>query len=214
MTGMAASDAIAIGQRKKMTIHPLVIRLTHWINVVALYVMVTSGLRIYNASPLFSFEIPDWMTFGGWLAGARNWHFFAMWWFVFNGVVWVGYNLLSRHGRRTTLFKRKDAKGILPMIQYYLRIRKDHPESGKYNPLQKLAYTVLPLIVLVEILSGLAIYWPVQAQGLSALFCGYDIARYWHFGGMLALVLFFLNHIFMVMISGWGNFVSMITGRK
>ncbi len=195
-------------------IHPLVIRLTHWINVVALYIMIASGLRIYNASPLFGFEIPDWLTMGGWLAGARNWHFFAMWLLMLNGIVWTTYNVLSRHGRKTTLFRPTDAPGILPMIEYYLRLRKEHPKTGKYNPLQKLAYTVLPLILLAEILSGIAIYWPVQAQGITALFGGYDAARFWHFGAMIAIILFILNHLLMVSISGWSNFVSMITGKK
>src|SRR4030066_2310578 len=107
--------------------HPLLIRITHWLNALALLIMITSGLRIYNASPLFDLTFPVDLTLGGWLAGARQWHFFSMWIFVVNGVVYVLYNILTKHGRRTTIFKKSDITGVLPMILYYLRIRKEHP---------------------------------------------------------------------------------------
>lgn len=194
--------------------HPRLIRITHWINVVALTVMITSGLRIYNASPLFAFSIPSWLTLGGWLAGARQWHFFGMWLFFGNGILWLLYNLLSRHGRRTTLFRLKDAGGVLPMIGYYLRIVKVHPPDAKYNPLQKLAYTAVAVIALGTVASGIAIYWPVQFQWMTSVFGNYETARVWHFGCMALLVLFSAGHLFMVAFSGWSNFVSMITGWK
>ena len=195
-------------------IHPLVIRITHWLNFFALYIMVASGFRIYNASPIWDFMIPEWLTIGGWLAGARQWHFFAMWLFTFNGLVWLMYNLISRHGRKTTLFRPSDRRGIVPMIKYYLRIEKNHPVVRKYNALQKLAYTSMVFVGGVAVLSGLAIYWPVQLQGITALFGGYDAARIFHFLAMAAIVLFFLGHLQMVAIAGWKNFVSMITGRS
>lgn len=194
--------------------HPFFIRASHWINFLALAMMVASGLRIYNASPIWGFTIPADFTLGGWLAGARQWHFFAMWILVANGTIYVLYNLLTRHGRRTTLFGRPDVRGILPMILYYLRTRKKHPESGKYNALQKLAYTLVPLVALIALLSGLAIYWPVQLRVIAGLFGGYDAARVWHFLVMAALVLFFIGHLFMVALAGWNNFLSMITGWK
>jgi len=192
--------------------HPAFIRITHWVNAVALLIMITSGLRIYNASPLFDFTFPDAITFGGWLAGARMWHFFAMWLFAVNGVVYVLYNILSKHGRRTTLFRKSDAPGVLPMVLYYLRIQKEYPPQQKYNPLQKLAYTIVPFLALGGILTGIAIYWPVQFSGIAAVFGGYDTARLWHIIFMSALVLFTAGHILMVAIAGWENFLSMITG--
>ncbi len=194
--------------------HPAIIRLTHWVNLVALGIMVCSGLRIYNASPLWGFTIPAWMTLGGWLAGARQWHFFAMWLFAFNGVVWVVYNVITRHGRKTTIFSRSDVGGVLPMVLYYMRIRKEHPPVKKYNALQKLAYTATAFIAGISILTGLAIYWPVQFQGIARLFGNYDVARYWHFIAMGCIVLFFAGHLVMVAIAGWSNFLSMITGWK
>jgi thiosulfate reductase cytochrome b subunit len=194
--------------------HPRIIRLTHWVNAVALAIMVTSGLRIYNASPIWGFEIPSVLTLGGWLAGARMWHFAGMWLFVLNGFVWGAYNILSRHGRQTTLFRRADLTGILPTIRFYLRLQKQHPPSGKYNSLQKLAYTTIPLAALGSIASGVAIYWPVQFSGVTAIFGGYDTARVWHFLFTSFLVIFFLGHLVMVALAGWANFLSMITGFK
>jgi thiosulfate reductase cytochrome b subunit len=192
--------------------HPFIIRLTHWLNFLALAIMATSGLRIFNASPLWSFKIPASLTLGGWLAGARQWHFFGMWIFALNGVIWLVYNIVSRHGRETTMFRLRDFAGIFPMVKYYLRIWKDHPPVKKYNSLQKLAYTTVPFIGIAGILSGVALYWPVQFSGVARIFGGYDNARIWHFLCMSALILFFAGHLLMVAIAGWRNFVSMITG--
>lgn len=194
--------------------HPFIIRLTHWVNFIALALMVLSGLRIYNASPLFTFTIPAAFTLGGWLAGARQWHFFAMWLFVLNGIVWMVYTIASSHGRTTTLFRLRDAAGILPMVKYYLRIRKEHPPVTKYNALQKAAYTTIPAAALGVVATGIAIYWPVQFQRITALFGNYDAARVWHFVFMAVLVLFFFGHLVMVIAAGWSNFVSIVTGWK
>ncbi len=204
-----------VNQKAREYQHPFIIRITHWVNFIALGIMVLSGLRIYNASPIWeTLKIPPAMTLGGWLAGARQWHFFAMWLFAANGLLWVVYNLLSRHGRRTTIFSKADLPGILPMIQYYLRIRKNHPPVRKYNALQKGAYTTVPLLAAGAVLTGLAIYWPVQCSPVTAFFGGYDTARVWHFLFMASLVLFLAGHLLMVVIAGWSNFVSMITGWK
>src|SRR5438105_2039805 len=198
----------------KEYLHPLIVRITHWVNFIVLAIMVASGLRIFNASPLFDYKFPKWVLLGGWLGGARLWHFAAMWIFFFNGVIAVVYNIISRHGRETTIFRKRDAKRVLPMIKYYLRIEKKHPEQGKYNALQKLAYTSTPFLAIGVTLTGLVMYLPVQLAPLTWLLGGYDFARWLHFGFMAALVFFFLGHIFMVSISGWQNFWSMISGWK
>lgn len=194
--------------------HPLIIRITHWLNAIALFIMIASGLKIYNASPLFDFAFPREITFGGWLAGARQWHFFGMWLFFVNGIIYLVYNILSKHGRRTTLFRKFDVTGVHPMILYYLRIRKEHPPQGKYNALQKLAYTTVPLLGLGGILTGIAIYWPVQFSGIASFFGGYETARLYHFIFMSLLVIFTAGHLVMVSIAGWDNFLSMITGWR
>jgi len=137
-----------------------------------------------------------------------------MWILFFNGLVWVVYNISTRHGRKTTIFRKEDVPGVVPMIQYYLRIRKEHPPVKKYNALQKMAYTFVGFLGFGSILSGIAIYWPVQFSYITALFGGYNAARVWHFFFSTSFVFFFVGHIFMVMISGWSNFVSIITGWK
>jgi thiosulfate reductase cytochrome b subunit len=194
--------------------HPVIVRVTHWLNFIALLIMVSSGLRIFNASPLFDFKFPHAITLGGWLGGARQWHFAAMWLFVVNGIIAVTYNILSKHGRQTTIFRPRDLGGILPMIKYYLRISKQHPVVEKYNSLQKLAYTSTPFLALGVVLSGLGMYMPVTFQEVAFVFGGYDLARWFHFLFMCGIIFFFFGHLFMVSISGWANFWSMISGWK
>src|SRR5258708_40169975 len=118
------------------------------------------------------------------------------------------------HGGKTPLFSRGDISGFFPRIKYSLRIGTSPPPAKKYNALQKAAYTTVPLLALGALATGFAIYWPVQWSGLTAVFGGYDTARVWHFIFMAALVLFFGGHLLMVVIAGWSNFVSMITGWK
>lgn len=199
--------------RSKVKLHPVLVRITHWINVAALYIMVASGLRIYNASPFFDWAFPDWMTLGGWLAGGRQWHFFGMWLFAFNGVTWLTYSILRKRSRTTTFFTPQDRTGVLPMVRYYLKRQKEPPEYYKYNALQKLGYTTLPVIALIAIASGLSIYWPVQLSWLTSIFGGYDAARVWHFCAMAFLTLFVIAHVILVASAGWATFFSMITGK-
>ena len=203
--------------------HPLV-RVTHWVNVVALAIMVGSGLRIFNAHPGFArigerfccypFEgraIPGWLTFGGWLAGARNWHFAMMWLLVLNGLVYLAFIWL--HGEwRDLVPRRHDPRDAWEMIKFYLFVRRDHPRQGKHNVLQKLVYFSFPLIGILAVLTGLAIWKPVQLAPLTALFGGYVWARYWHFVVMLALVVLSAGHVFMVMSVDPYSLRAMITG--
>ncbi|MBV9772667.1 MAG: cytochrome b/b6 domain-containing protein, partial [Gemmatimonadetes bacterium] len=165
--------------------HHWVVRLTHWVNVAALLVMVGSGLRIFNAYPRFARRggsfccwpwegtgAPHWLTFGAWLGGARNWHFAAMWLLVLNGLLYLGFIYL--HGEWRTLAPRRgDSRDAWQMVRFYLFLRRDHPRQGKYNALQKPAYFAMPLVGALIVLSGLSIWKPVQLGGLTALFGGY-----------------------------------------
>jgi thiosulfate reductase cytochrome b subunit len=190
--------------------HHWIVRLTHWVNVVALTIMVGSGLRIFNAYPRFARKgegfccypwegtpIPANFTFGGWLGGARNWHFAMMWVLVVNGLIYLGFIYL--HGEWRDLVPRRgyvrDAK---EMLKFYLFVRRDHPVQGKHNALQRGVYFVLPWIGLLAVLTGVAIWKPVQLAPLTDLFGGYVWARYWHFIAMTLLVLLSLIHVFMV----------------
>jgi thiosulfate reductase cytochrome b subunit len=194
---------------KKISIHPLTVRITHWLNAVAILIMVTSGWRIYNASPLFAFEFPDVITLGGWLAGALLWHFAAMWLLVVNGLVYLAYGLLSGHYRRD--FLPVSAGGLFRGIGQALRGHLAHV-IGEYNVVQRTAYPGIIVTIILTVLSGLAIWKPVPFHLIATTMGGYDGARLVHFFCMAAIVLFVLIHIVMVVIVP-KTFLPMITGR-
>jgi thiosulfate reductase cytochrome b subunit len=191
-------------------IHPLVVRITHWINVLAVLVMVTSGWRIYNASPLFSFRIPNELTLGGWLAGALQWHFAALWLLVLNGIVYVGYGIASGHFRRK-LFP-VSPRAVLRDIGNALRGRLAHEDLSVYNAAQRAAYLGIILALALLVVTGLVIWKPVQLHALGALMGDYEGARFLHFGAMALLVFIVLVHVLMVILVP-RTFPTMITGR-
>jgi thiosulfate reductase cytochrome b subunit len=191
-------------------IHPLIVRVAHWINALAILVMVTSGWRIYNASPLFDFRIPSAWTLGGWLAGALQWHFAAMWLLAANGLVYVFYGIASGHFRRK-LFPISFA-AVLRDVLAALRGRLAHGDLSVYNAAQRAVYVFMIVAGIVLVLSGLAIWKPVQLQELTALFGGYEGARLVHFCAMAVVVLLVLAHFVMVILVP-RTFPTMITGR-
>jgi len=191
-------------------IHPLAVRITHWINVLAILIMVTSGWRIYNASPFFPFRIPSELTLGGWLAGALQWHFAAMWLLVLNGIVYVTYGIVSGHFKRKLLPIRPRA--IFHDVREALRGKLAHEDLYVYNAAQRAAYLVIILCGVVLVLSGLAIWKPVQLQEITAIFGGYEGARVVHFLTMALLVLIVVVHVLMVILVP-RTFPTMITGR-
>jgi thiosulfate reductase cytochrome b subunit len=205
--------------------HHGVVRITHWINAIALTIMVGSGLRIFNAYPAFArkgesfccypFEhtpVPAKLTFGGWLGGARNWHFAMMWVLVLNGIAYLTFIYL--HGEWRDLVPRRSIfHDSLEMVKFYLALRRDHPHQGKNNALQRSAYFVMPLAGIMAVVTGLAIWKPVELATLTNLLGGYVWARYWHFWAMLVLVALSLGHIFMVFTVDPYSIPSMIAGR-
>ncbi|HEY2162632.1 MAG TPA: cytochrome b/b6 domain-containing protein [Gemmatimonadaceae bacterium] len=205
--------------------HHAIVRITHWVNVVALTIMVGSGLRIFNAYPAFArrgegfccypFErkpIPANLTFGGWLGGARNWHFAMMWVLVVNGLVYVGF--VYTHGEWRDLVPRRGVvRDAWEMVRFYLTVRKDHPRQGKHNALQRLVYFSFPIVGAIAVVTGIAIWKPVQLAFLTHLLGGYVWARYWHFLAMLLLVVLAFGHIFMVFAVDPYSMVAMVTGN-
>lgn len=192
-------------------VHPLVVRITHWINALAVLVMVASGWTIYNASPLFdSFSFPQALTLGGWLAGALQWHFAAMWLLAINGVVYVLYGIVSGHFRRKLL--PISPRAMLHDVQQALRGRLAHDDLSVYNAAQRAAYLALILALIVLVVSGLAIWKPVQLQELTAVLGGYEGARLVHFIAMSLVVLIAIVHVVMVALVP-RTFPTMITGR-
>ena len=191
-------------------VHPLVVRVTHWINVVAVLLMLFSGWRIYNASPLFDFSIPDELTLGGWLAGALQWHFAAMWLFALNGLAYVLYGILSGHFRRKLL--PISPHSVLHDLGQALRGRLAHADLSVYNAAQRAAYLALIIALALLVASGLAIWKPVQLHWLAVLMGDYEGARYVHFFAMAAVVAIVIVHVVMVFVVP-RTFPSMITGR-
>ena len=192
------------------TVHPLLVRITHWVNALAILVMVTSGWKIYNASPLFGFSFPDELTLGGWLAGALQWHFAAMWVLVLNGMLYLAYGVGSGHLLRRML--PISLRALLADVANALRGRLAHDDLSVYNAAQKLAYLGALLLAIGLVLSGLAIWKPVQFYALASLMGDYEGARLLHFFCMTGLVLFVLVHVAMVVLVP-KTFLTMITGR-
>src|SRR5690348_3824786 len=191
-------------------IHPLVVRITHWINVLAVLIMITSGWQIYNASPLFPFDFPSSITLGGWLAGALQWHFAGMWLFVLNGLVYLAYGIASGHFRRKLL--PISPLAVLRDIGQALRGRLAHQDLSVYNAAQRAAYLALIVALVIMVLSGLAIWKPVQLHSLAVLMGDYEGARYVHFLAMAAIAFIVVVHVIMVILVP-RTFPTMFTGR-
>lgn len=191
-------------------IHPLVVRVSHWVNVVAVVIMVMSGWRIYNAAPVFDFYFPKSITLGGWLGGAIQWHFAAMWLFALNGLVYLVYGIASGHFRRKLLPITPSA--VFHDVLGALRGKLAHEDLSVYNAAQRAAYVSLILALVVLVLSGLAIWKPVQLYWLAWLMGDFDNARVVHFLAMAATVGIVAVHVAMVILVP-RTFPTMITGK-
>ena len=194
----------------RAVIHPVWVRVTHWINVVAMVVMIGSGWEIYNASPLFPFRFPRAITLGGWLAGALLWHFAAMWLLAVNGLVYIALGIVTGRFRRKLVPISPSA--ILADAKAALTGKLAHDDLSVYNAVQNLLYLGVILAGIVIVLSGLAIWKPVQLQELTAVFGGYDAARYVHFFAMATIVGFLVVHVVMALLVP-KSLRAMITGR-
>jgi thiosulfate reductase cytochrome b subunit len=192
------------------SIHPLWVRLTHWSNALAVLIMVTSGWRIYNASPLFHFRFADELTLGGWLAGAIQWHFAAMWLLAANGLLYLSLNLLS--GRLWRKFLPLAPGAFYRDLRAALRGRLSHADLSRYNSVQRAAYLFAMLDILLLVLSGLVLWKSVQFPLLRELLGGYDTARYVHFFAMTALAGFVVVHLLMAALVP-RSLLTMIRGR-
>jgi thiosulfate reductase cytochrome b subunit len=210
MSAGAASEAIPAPAPGAGAIHPLWLRVTHWINAVAVVIMIGSGWEIYNASPLFPFEFPRSITIGGWLAGALLWHFAAMWLLAVNGLVYLALGIATGRFRRKLLPLR--ASELAADTKLALRGALTHEDIAVYNALQKLFYIGVIVAGVVVVLSGLAMWKPVQLWWLVALFGGYEPARYVHFFAMAAIVGFTIIHVVMAFVVP-KSLRAMIIGR-
>ena len=206
----ATAGPVAAHADLRPTIHPLWVRVTHWINALAMLMMIGSGWQIYDASPLFRFAFPSAITLGGWLAGGLLWHFAAMWLLVVNGLVYLVLGLWSGRFRRKLLPIRPGE--VVTDARAALAGRLSHDDLAVYNAVQKLLYLGVIVCAVVIVLSGLSIWKPVQLRPLSVLFGGYDAARYVHFFAMSAIVGFIVIHVVMAFLVP-KSLRAMITGR-
>ncbi len=206
MTAETITTAVDTGA----TIHPRWVRICHWINALAILVMIGSGWQIYNASPLFGFVFPREIALGNWLAGALLWHFAAMWVLVINGVIYVTLGIVTGRFRRK-LYPIRPSE-VVADLKAAATFKLSHDDLSHYNAVQKLLYTGVILAGVVIVLSGLSIWKPVQFQELTALFGGYDAARYVHFLAMAAIVGFLIVHIALALLVP-KSLRAMITGR-
>jgi thiosulfate reductase cytochrome b subunit len=205
-TQMAATTVDGAG---KILVNPLVVRITHWINVFAMLVMIFSGWRIYNAAPLFNFKFPLDLTLGGWLGGAIQWHFAAMWLLAINGLAYLLYGMLGGHFRAS--FLPLTPRSVFNEFKHALRGKIAH-QIGVYNAVQRAAYIGVICVIVALVLSGLVIWKPVQFQELGMLMGDFEGARLVHFMAMALVVLFILVHVVMVALVP-RTFLPMLTGH-
>ena len=191
-------------------VHPRWVRITHWINALAMLVMIGSGWQIYNASPLFGFAFPRSITLGGWLAGALLWHFAAMWVLAINGVIYVLLGFLTGRFRRKLWPIRP--RDVIADTKAALTFRLPHDDLSVYNAVQRLLYAGVLLAGVVIVLSGLALWKPVQLQELTALFGGYEAVRFVHFFAMATIVGFLVIHIALAVVVP-KSLRAIVTGR-
>jgi thiosulfate reductase cytochrome b subunit len=206
--------------------HPLAIRWLHWINFPMLLMMIWSGLLIYWANAVYGFRIfgyellhffPPWfyetLNIPFRLAEGLQLHFFFMWLFAVNGVIYVIYLAVSGEWRSILPVPASFKRAAFVALKD-LHFVKTLPPQGKYNDAQRIAYTAVILMGAGSVITGLAIYKPLQLGWLTALLGGYEWARWEHFWLMILFVLFFVVHVVQVAVAGWSNFRSMVTGRE
>jgi len=212
-------------ESKEKEIHPVWLRAIHWINFYTLLVMFYSGMLIYWAYPVYTLSVPGgeipvlpkaWFKFLGMdfqLGNGLAYHLNFMWIIMATGILYVVFSLFSGHWK--TLFpKKEDAKNLLQFVKYSLKLSKESPAQGKYNPAQKLVYFTTILVLILLIFSGWAIYKPARLSILVFLMGGYRTARAIHFLCTSYLFLFFIVHLIQVIRAGWTNFSAMVTGGQ
>ncbi len=196
--------------RSRKLLQPAWVRIVHWVNAVAMVMMIMSGWQIYNASPLFPFTFSRSITLGGWLGGALLWHFAAMWLLMVNGLVYLVLGFATGRFRRKLL--PLSARGVIGDTKAAFTGKLSHNDLSTYNQVQKLLYGGIIIVGILIVSSGLSIWKPVQLQYLTALFGGYDFARYVHFTCMALIVGFLVVHVALALLVP-KSLRAMIIGR-
>jgi thiosulfate reductase cytochrome b subunit len=197
MSSLAAADTHAAQECVK-AIQPAWVRTMHWINAIAMILMIMSGWQIYNASALFGFSFPKSITLGGWLGGALLWHFGAMWMLMINGLAYLITGFTTGRLRRKLL--PITPSGVISDVKAALTFKLSHDDLTRYNYVQKLLYAGIIVVGVVIVLSGLSIWKPVQLYYLVILFGDYPTARYVHFICMALICLFLIVHLALALL--------------
>ena len=185
--------------RHPARLHPLSLRIMHWINALAMIVMIASGWEIYNDEVILGWlHFPRWMTIGGGPEGALQWHFAAMWLLMINGLCYLAYGLATGRFRRKLLPIRPG--DVIATVRDALRFKLGHDDITHYNAVQKLLYVGVIAIIIVQVLSGLAVWKPVQFSELAALFYSFQGSRNVHFIGMVLIVGFLAVHVALALL--------------
>jgi len=210
MCGFLSADSRPAMTEASPSIHPAWLRAAHWLNAVAVVILAMSGWRIYNAAPFFDFKFAKAITLGGWLGGAIQWHFAAMWLLAANGLVYLILNLAT--GRLRAKFLPLTPRAVVADLVAALRGRLSHADLSRYNAAQRAAYLFVMLDAVLLVLSGVVLWKSVQFPILRELLGGYETARRIHFFAMSALGTFVVVHLAMVALVP-RSFLTMIRGR-
>ena len=192
------------------SIHPVWLRVTHWLNAIAVVILAMSGWRIYNAAPFFDFQFVKVITLGGWLGGAIQWHFAAMWLLAVNGLLYLSLNLVT--GRLRVKFFPLSLWAVIADLFAALRGKLPHADLSRYNAVQRAAYLFVMCDGVLLVLSGLVLWKSVQFPVLREILGGYETARRIHFFAMSVLGIFVAVHLVMVALVP-RSLVTMIRGR-
>ena len=209
MSSIAASDTTISTSRTKV-IQPAWVRVMHWVNAVAMIMMIMSGWQIYNASPLFDFRFDHSITLGSWLGGALLWHFAAMWILMLNGLAYLVTGLVTGRFRRKLL--PISPSSVIADLKAALTFKLAHDDLSAYNAVQKLLYLGIIVVGIVIVLTGLSMWKPVQLHWLVSLFGDYPAARYVHFVCMALICAFLVIHIVLALLVP-KSLRAMIIGR-
>ena len=196
--------------RAKERLHPLPVRIMHWINAFAVLIMIGSGWKIYNDEVIFGWlHFPEAITLGRYAQHGLLWHFFAMWIFAINGLAYLTYGLVTGRFRRKLL--PISAHEVIATVGDALRFRLKHDDLTHYNAVQKVLYLGIMAVGILTVISGLVIWKPVQFSELAALFYDFQTARLVHFLCMSAIVLFLVVHVALALLVP-RSLLAMVTG--
>jgi thiosulfate reductase cytochrome b subunit len=196
--------------RRPARLHPLPLRIMHWINALAIFIMIGSGWRIYNDDVLFGWlRFPDFLVIGKWAQYGLQWHFFGMWIFVLNGIAYLSYGIATGRFRRKLFPVR--LREIFATVGDALHFRLTHEDLTVYNAVQKILYLGVILVGILIVITGLSLWKPVQFSELAALFGSFQTIRLIHFLCMAAIVAFVVVHVTLALLVPQ-SFVAMITG--